>query len=130
MVTRSLSSAFVASVSPLQSHSGAAGGPVSAHDEEDDKSDEVYNVTCADSKLEGDTLHEISIETINWAERSCGSKSIFQQQDKTITTTSQHSTPSKKITRKQTTAFANRTGSDTMTVAGGALLPPRISRCE
>jgi hypothetical protein len=86
-------------------------------------------MSFADSKLEVDTPHEIFIATVNSAERSRSCKSIFQQQDETVTTTSQHSTRPKKITVKQSTALANRTGSNTWTVAEGALSPPGISRC-
>jgi hypothetical protein len=129
----SLSSSFVASVSSLKSPPVVVGGPLSAHDEDDDESDEDYTyLTFADSKLEVDTLDEMSIATTNWAEKSCTSKKSKMATSSNKMNPSpasiQFSTSSKKIRVKKSTALAIRTGCDTLTVAEGALSPLRICR--
>ena len=127
----SLPSASVASVASVISPPVVVGGPLSAHEEDDDTDDKDYTyMTLDDSNLEADTLDGMSIATTNWAEKTFGSTKTMKaspRSKKSSITSSEFSTSSKKIRVKKSVALAIRTRSDNLTVAEGALSPLRSS---
>ena len=119
----SLSNSSVASVCTIKPSPVVVGGPLSAHDEDDDESDEDYTyVSVDDSNLEVDTIDGMSIATTNWGMKSFSTNETKKAVSK-LPTTSSKSSSSRKMRVKKSSALAIRTGCDTLAVAEGALSP-------